>query len=75
MDSTGTIYFFVGRMNAAVQELHIRLKQLQTSNTPLTEALPAITVASLLIEIAKRVQGIVEAVDMLAAAAKFHGSR
>lgn len=75
MDSTGTIYYFVGRMNAAVQELHIRLKQLQTSNTPLTEALPAITVASLLIEIAKRVQGIVEAVDMLAAAAKFHGSR
>lgn len=71
MRRSGTTDIFVGEMNAAVQKLHSCLLQQQTNSMPLTEALPAITIASLLIEIAKRVEGVVEAVNKLAAAANF----
>ena len=73
MRRSGSIDFFIGEMNAAVQELHSSLTQptLPPANVQLTEALPLITVASLLIEISKRVEGVAVAVDKLATAAGF----
>ena len=73
MQRSSSIDFFVGEMNAAVQELHSSLTEPAPANVSiqLMEALPVITVASLLIEIAKRVEGVVDAVDKLATAASF----
>ncbi|ONK56733.1 uncharacterized protein A4U43_C10F12190 [Asparagus officinalis] len=71
MQRSGSIDFLVEEMNNGVQELHDRLTELQTDDMSLREVLPLIAAASLLIEIAKRVEGVVDAVDKLATAASF----
>ncbi|XP_020259657.1 aluminum-activated malate transporter 10-like isoform X2 [Asparagus officinalis] len=71
MQQSATIDFFISELHTSVEELHTLLSQLHTDNSPLIESLPLITVASLLIEIAKRVEDIVDEVDELANAANF----
>lgn len=76
----------VGEMNFAVQELQNALKSLPNQllqidakgeqtikqfTVPLMEILPVATAISLLIEIALRIEGIVDAVDELADLAEF----
>lgn len=59
-------------MNSTLQELHARLTQQPVYNgMQLTETIPLITITSLLTEIAKRVEGVVDAVHRLATKAKF----
>lgn len=74
MQRSRIIDFLVGEMKDAVQELHDTLKR-PSATAPFMEALPVITIASLLIEITTRVDGIVSAVDKLATVANFKADR
>lgn len=66
--------FAVADMNTAVHELQGDMRALPSAlaaGTPLADTMPVFTVASLLVEIAARVEGVVDAVDALATLAKF----
>lgn len=83
MRKYSTTDVLVGEMNFAVQELQNALKSLpnqllqigakgeQTTTVPLIDILPLATAIFLLIEIAARIEGIVDAVDELADLAEF----
>ncbi|KAG8071819.1 hypothetical protein GUJ93_ZPchr0006g41592 [Zizania palustris] len=77
MTSPKTLDFAVADMNTAVQELQGDLRVLspilaaETAEMSLMDVMPLFTVASLLIEISARVEGIADAVDTLASLANF----
>jgi hypothetical protein len=74
--SSRALDFAVADMNTAVQELQGDMRTLPSSmlaeeTTSLMDAMPVFTVASLLVEISARVEGVVDAVDELATLAGF----
>ena len=79
--SSRTLDFAVADMNTAVQELQgdmrtlpstvLAAKLLAAETTSLMDTMPVFTVASLLVEISARVEGVVDAVDELATLASF----
>ncbi|KAL5208068.1 hypothetical protein ABZP36_032503 [Zizania latifolia] len=78
MTSPKTLDFAVADMNTAVQELQGDLRALppilaaeSAAEMSLMDAMPLFTVASLLIEISARVEGVADAVDTLASLANF----
>jgi len=76
--SSGALDFAVADMNTAVQELQGDLRTLPSmlavklaETSSLMDTMPVFTVASLLVEISARVEGVVDAVDELATLAGF----
>jgi len=72
--SSGALDFAVADMNTAVQELQGDLRTLPSmlaETSSLMDTMPVFTVASLLVEISARVEGVVDAVDELATLASF----
>ncbi|XP_066328221.1 aluminum-activated malate transporter 10-like [Miscanthus floridulus] len=79
--SSGALDFAVTDMNTAVQELQGDMRTLPSTvlavklqaaeTTSLMDTMPVFTVASLLVEISARVEGVVDAVDELATLASF----
>ncbi|CAL4884638.1 unnamed protein product [Urochloa decumbens] len=74
--STRSLEFAVADMNTAVHELQADMRSLATmtsssSSLLIMDAMPAFTAASLLVEIAGRVEAVVDAVDALATLANF----
>lgn len=75
--SSRALDFAVADMNTAVQELQADLRALPSmlavklGETSLMDTMPVFTVASLLVEISARVEGVVDAVDALATLANF----
>jgi hypothetical protein len=71
------LHYAVADMNAAVHELEGNLRSppcmlaVMLSETSLMNTMPLFTVASLLMEISARVEGVVDAVETLATLAKF----
>ncbi|WVZ74240.1 hypothetical protein U9M48_022449 [Paspalum notatum var. saurae] len=69
--------FAVADMNTAVHELQGDVRALpstlavELADTSLVDAMPVFTVASLLVEISARIEGVVDAVDALATLASF----
>ncbi|KAF5729778.1 hypothetical protein HS088_TW20G00142 [Tripterygium wilfordii] len=72
MKRSSTIDVLLGEMNSSVQELQGNLKSLLPENgTPIMDMIPVLTCVSLLIEIANRVEAIVDAVKELSNLAAF----
>ncbi|KAF5734959.1 hypothetical protein HS088_TW15G00458 [Tripterygium wilfordii] len=71
MKRSSTIDVLVGEMNSSVQELQEDLKSLPQNETPIIDMIPVLTCVSLLIEIANRVEAIVDAVKELSKLADF----
>uniref|UniRef100_J3LFS7 Uncharacterized protein n=1 Tax=Oryza brachyantha TaxID=4533 RepID=J3LFS7_ORYBR len=77
MTDPKTLDFAVADMNTAVHELQVDLRALPPvlalgpAEMSLMDAMPLFTVASLLIEISARVEGVVDAVETLATLANF----
>ncbi|XP_008810443.2 aluminum-activated malate transporter 10-like [Phoenix dactylifera] len=72
MKKSSRINYLVGEKNNAVEELLDAFKSLQQADSaPLLGSLPLVTVASLLIEISVRTDGVVDAVETLASLACF----
>ncbi|TVU27974.1 hypothetical protein EJB05_19480 [Eragrostis curvula] len=77
MTSSRTLDFAVADMNTAVHELQGDMRSLPSmlavklSETSLMDMMPLFTVASLLVEISTRIEGVVDAVETLATLAEF----
>ncbi|XP_062217516.1 aluminum-activated malate transporter 10-like [Phragmites australis] len=77
MTSSRTLDFAVADMNTAVHELQGDMRSLPSmlavklAETSLMDTMPLLTVASLLVEISVRIEGVVDAVDSLATLANF----
>ena len=77
MTASRALDFAAADMDTAVHELQGDMRSLpstlaaELAETPLVDTMPVFTVASLLVEISARVEGVVDAVDELATLANF----